>query len=197
MNVLLFGRKPPLQQWEGRSYSGQAFRGAQIGGNRDEYAREVATEAPGDPEEGGPYRRLADAIFRFDVFSPKRIEGVTPRSPLEEGDVVGVAYRVLPGLRLFFASRITHTFDEATDGLRRTGFTYRTLDGHPEEGEETFAVEKHLETGRLTVRLSSWSRPGLGPTRLPLAPRLMRKLQVRECEAALDHLASIADPVSA
>jgi len=28
-----------------------------------------------------------------------------------------------------------------------TGFTYRTLAGHPEWGEETFGVEKHMTSG--------------------------------------------------
>jgi uncharacterized protein (UPF0548 family) len=90
---------------------------------------------------------------------------------------------------LFFAAKVTETFDEQLGNLWRTGFTYVTLVGHPELGRETFSVEKNMTSGRIVVALSSWSRPG---TRLAqaLSP-LVRLIQVRTNRAALRHLAEM------
>ena len=72
----------------------------------------------------------------------------------------------------------------------RAGLTYRTLVGHPELGEETFAVEKELATGRVRVALRSWSRPGtvLAKVFLPF----VRRMQVSASRRSLDHLQAVA-----
>ena len=82
--------------------------------------------------------------------------------------------------------RATASFDGPAGGVWRAGFTFRTLRGHPELGEETFFVEKDAATGAVRVSLRSWSRPGLWLTRL-VSP-YARRVQVRACHAALDHL---------
>ena len=46
------------------------------------------------------------------------------------------------GVDLFFAARVTDRFEDVANNQWRCGFTYRTLQGHPECGEETFIVEK-------------------------------------------------------
>jgi uncharacterized protein (UPF0548 family) len=96
----------------------------------------------------------------------------------------------LPGIDLLFGARVIATFDKQAAGNWRTGFTYQTLQGHPELGEETFQVEKDLASGRVTVSLRSWSRFGLWLTRL--AYPYTRRVQVRAGHAALDHLATLA-----
>jgi uncharacterized protein (UPF0548 family) len=93
-------------------------------------------------------------------------------------------------MALFFAARVVDRFDGPDGGLWRTGFTYRTLAGHPELGEETFSVEKDLATGRVRVALRSWSRPGTWFTRL--GRPAMRRLQRFANAAALDHLEAAA-----
>jgi len=105
-------------------------------------------------------------------------------------DTVGVLYRMVPGLCVFFAARVVDTFDGEIDGLWRTGFTYRTLIGHPEYGQETFSVEKNLATGDVMVALRSWSRPGTWLARL--TSPLVRLMQVRASRAALRHIESAA-----
>jgi uncharacterized protein (UPF0548 family) len=108
---------------------------------------------------------------------------------VQVGDTVGVSYRLAPGIELLFAARVTATFDEERGGVWRTGFTYRTLIGHPECGEETFSVEKELATGRVSVALRSWSRP---ETVLALLlPLWVRRQQVRAGRAAVAHLAEV------
>src|SRR5207245_127207 len=114
------------------------------------------------------------------------VRGVLARSPVELGDTVGISYQVIAGVRLFFAARVVAREDGASDGLWRTGFTYRTLAGHPELGEESFVVEKDLATGEVRVALRSWSRAGSWWIRVG-AP-VMRLAQRRASQAALVHL---------
>ncbi len=155
--------------------------------HHDSYQRELAPETAGEP--GDRFRRVAAAIRRYSIFPPRLVEGVL-RRPIELDDTVGIHYRGLRLVRLFFAARVIATFDGDDAGWWRAGFTYRTLVGHPELGEETFTVEKELATGRMRVALRSWSRPGTRLARV-FSP-LVRRLQVHASERALDHLACIA-----
>lgn len=160
-------------------------------GDRDDvYERDLGPESPGEP--GARFRRVHDAIRRYSIFPPSLVAGVT-RRPIELGDTVGIHYRGFPIARLFFAARVVEVFDGRDDepraGWWRAGFRYRTLVGHPELGEETFAVEKELATGRLRVALRSWSRPGTCLART-FAP-IVRRVQVHASRRALDHLAAI------
>src|SRR5262249_15601539 len=110
--------------------------------------------------------------------------------PIEPGDTVGARYRVPFGWSLFFASRALARFDGEQGGVWRTGFTYRTLAGHPELGEETFSVEKDLASGEVSVSMHSWSRPGLWIVQL--ASPLARWLQRHANLGALERLAALA-----
>jgi uncharacterized protein (UPF0548 family) len=185
-----FGQRPRLESWERRPFTAGVEKGPHPGDHRDCHERVVALEEPGPPAAGGPYRRLATAILAFQVFPPRTVTGVIRQAPVEVGDVAGVWYHPAPGLTLFFASRVIARFDGPTDGVWRTGFTYRTLAGHPECGEETFCVEKDLRTGRIVVALRSWSRPAIFLARA-LAP-LTRWLQLQAGRSALDHLGRLA-----
>jgi len=190
VNVLLAGRRPPLEARASRAVDPALAAGPGALDHRDAYLREVGVESPGEPVGEGPHRRAAAAVLRYDIFQPRVGSPVLRRSPLEVGDTVGLRYRLAPGIALFFASRVVDRFDAASDGTWRTGFTYRTLVGHPERGEETFSVEKDLATGRVVVALRSWSRPGTPLTRL-FRP-IVRLLQVRASEGALSHLKALA-----
>jgi uncharacterized protein (UPF0548 family) len=186
VDVLLFGKEASLERWRGRAFWPAAERGPTRECSRDAYERVIAQEPPGEPIAGGPHRRAAEAILRYDIFPSRIVRRVVAREPLQVGDVVGAEYRLLPGVRIFFASRVTEVFDEARGGVWHTGFSYRTLEHHPELGEETFSVEKELATGAVAVALRSWSRPGTWLARVG-AP-LVRRMQVGASHAALDHL---------
>jgi hypothetical protein len=180
------GMKPRLELWESRESSADVEQGPRPRDNRDTYQREVAIETPGEPTINGPFRRLADAILRYDIFPLSFVTPLLRRAPVQVGDSVGICYHFLPGIDLFFAARVIARFDEQTGSCWRAGFTYRTLRGHPETGEETFSVEKDLVTGAISVTLRSWSRPGILLARL--AYPLTRRIQRRASHAALDHL---------
>ncbi len=190
MDLLLAGAAAPLEKWEARGFSPGAIEGPEAGDRRDDFSRRVAREEPGKPRPDGAFARAAQAILAFRVFPPRLVTGVLRTATVEVGGIVGLRYRVLPGVELFFASRAIERFDEQRDGVWRVGFSYRTLLGHPECGQETFSAEKNLETGEITVALRSWSRPGFWLTRLG-AP-VTRLVQVHANRAALRNLERVA-----
>ncbi len=190
MNWLWLNTPADLSAWETRAFSATADLGPQPGDKRDNHERVVAVEGPGLPDSNGPARHLANAILRFDVFPPGWLSCLMRRTPVEIGDTIGLCHPLVPGLRLFFAARVTERFEHADHKQWRCGFTYRTLEGHPACGEETFCVEKDLATGQITVALRSWSRPGIWIAKLTYP--IMRSLQLRAARAALDNLQSIA-----
>jgi hypothetical protein len=184
------GQRPRLEVWQRRPFSAGVELGPRAGDARDCHERTVARERPGPPEPGGPHGRVARAILSYRIFPPRLVTGVLCRPEVQIGDAAGICYHPVPGLGLFFAARVIERFDRLEGDLWRTGFRYRTLEGHPECGEETFCVEKHLDSGAVRVALRSWSRPGILLARV-LRP-LMRALQLHAGRAALDHLARVA-----
>lgn len=190
MILLLLGRRPNLGVWSGRDFPAAVLAGPRSNDDRDRHARVVAIESPGDPIPNGPFRRVAAAIMEYRVFPPSLVTPVLTQTPVVVGDTVGLTYRLVPGLKMFVASRIVDVFDEPSPNSWRAGFTYRTLEGHAELGEETFAVEKDRATGTVTASLTAWSRPGHWLTRVgyPYA----RWCQKHAGRAALDNLERIA-----
>jgi len=197
MQIFLRGRTSGLRldPWEKEPIAAGIEGGPRPGDRRDAYTREVAKEAPGPPEANGPHRRLAAAIWRYDIFPPRVVTGVLRRTPLEKGDTVGILYHAPILADLFFAARVTERFDERIQGTSRSvwrsGYTYCTLRGHPVLGEETFSVEKDEGTGAVRVILQSWSRPGMLLT-AAFSP-IMHEVQVYASRAALDHLEAMAE----
>jgi hypothetical protein len=181
------GSRPTgLDAWEERQVPAAVEAGPGPRDARDEHAREIAVEEPGAPEAAGPHRAAAERILRFEVFPPEMVLPVLRRAPVRPGDAVGAAYRLAPGIDIFFASRVSAVFDGPEDGVWRTGFTYRTLAGHPFSGEETFAVEKDMATGAVRAVIRSWSRPQQFFARL-LRP-IARRIQLRAGEKAAEHV---------
>jgi uncharacterized protein (UPF0548 family) len=190
VTFLLPGQEPDLSTWAARDVPPAVLAGPRADDDRDRHARVVAREPPGDPLPDGPFRRAAAAISQYRIFSPRLITPVLARTPVGVGDTVGLTYRLLPGLRMFVACRIIGVFDRPMDTGWRAGFTYRTLAGHAELGEETFAVEKDRATGDVTVSLTSWSRPGHWLTRVGYW--YARWCQRHAGRGALDQLEAVA-----
>jgi uncharacterized protein (UPF0548 family) len=190
MMFLAFGRQPVLAKWAARDFSPAVREGPRPTDDRDRHARIIAREPPGDPVPDGPFRRVETAIAEYRVFPPSLLTRVLAKEPVAVGDTVGLTYPLLPGLRLFVASRVTEVFDGPTPTGWRAGFTYRTLAGHAELGEETFAVEKKRTTGDVTASLTSWSRPGHWLARIGYW--YARWCQLHAGRSALDHLERVA-----
>ena len=103
--------------------------------------------------------------------------------PLRRGSVVLMRWG--PGrLSVAIPCRVLDVVDEP----RRRGFTYGTLPGHPEAGEEQFVLE-HLADGRIRLTIRAVSRPASLLARLggPLS-RAAQGLMTRRYLRALDRL---------
>lgn len=103
--------------------------------------------------------------------------------PLRAGSVVLMRWGPGP-LSVRIPCRVLEVVDEPT----RRGFSYGTLPGHPEAGEEQFVLER-LADGRLRLTISAVSRPASALARLggPLA-RAAQALMTRRYLRALDRL---------
>lgn len=186
----LFGQQPRLDAVLYLPLAACGEHGPQPGDRLGRAERLLAHERPGPPETDGPYRKLARALWAYNVFPPRLLTGIVPRTPLQPGDTFGSCFHVLPGVDLFFAGRVTHTFDEFADGLWRAGLAFHTVQGHPAIGEESFLVEKEPATGAVRVRIESWSRPGLWWTRR--GRTFMERVQTWAVNSSLNYLFHLA-----
>lgn len=184
------GDAPQVGLWEARAFGPAVTPGAR-GVATDEHLAELGNEPPGAPLADGPFRRAADLVCSYRAFPQELIEGLRAPVAVALGETVRARYRLLPFVHLVFAARVVEVFDELRDGVQRTGFTYRTLAGHPECGVETFLVEKNLANGRVHAALRAHSRPGCLLVRV-LRP-LCRRLQLAGGRAAAKRLRALGN----
>jgi uncharacterized protein (UPF0548 family) len=93
----------------------------------------------------------------------------------------------LPGISAIAACRIVYVVDEAD----RFGFAYGTLPAHPEQGEESFLVQRDAE-GTIRFVVTAFSRPRHPLTRIG-AP-IARRIQLGVTRRYLNGLASFTAP---
>ena len=105
-----------LADWETRPFAGGKAAGPWSNDRRAALERMIAKESPGPPEKDGPFRHVAGAILRYDIFPRQLVTGLLRREPVQVGDTVGTCYHFLPGIDLFFASRVAACFDEEISG---------------------------------------------------------------------------------
>lgn len=181
---------PDLGPWKDRPVHALAPRDLVPQPHHDLTEATLAVENEGEPVDGGPFERVEDSILRYRIFGPKIGTPITECNQVEMGETVGLVYRFLPILSLFFASRVVDIFrrEETADGWR-SGFIYRTLECHPELGEEIFEVTK-LKTGAVSLRIEAWSRPNLWYVKL-FTP-WSRYIQKRAARCAVEYLTGVA-----
>ena len=182
MEFLLSNQVEDLKTWVNRPLHPEVAFGPRPYSFHDFHRRWVAIEAPG--EGGDAFHTLARAIHHYRIFPTWLGKGVCQRK-VEVGDVVGLRYFLFPGVHIFFASRVNEVFHTPL----RSGFSYQTLAGHPEVGEETFAVQKDPQSGAVEVSLRAWShlsRPWRWGFQAFTRPR-----QYGAGRAALDYLESL------
>ena len=131
----------------------------------------LATESPGAPVDGGPWKLACRLVHDYQFAEPgiiralyRRDEELLGRNMLLEGRFVG--------LRFDMGVRVTSVIDETRgsgDTAQRVwGWGYQTLQGHLEEGELTYEVIKHLDTGNVEFVITGYSR------RAPIANPVVR-----------------------
>lgn len=176
-----------LENWESRPIHPQVRQGPRFFSFHDDTSGLIASEPAGPAE--ADFARVESAILNYDIFGPSMGRGLLRREPVQVGDTVGLRYTRLGWVHLFFACRVTEVFRQrpCQEGLE-SGFTYQTLSGHPEVGEETFRVYKTGQ-GQVYGQLRAWSHPNWYTwPGLPLA----RYLQREAAHAAIRHLQSLS-----
>lgn len=190
MQFLFPWSQPRLDIWQERPIHQLAPKEIIPNPNHDLTEVTLALEAEGEPTPGGPFERVAESVLGYRVFGPKIGRPVIYSQKVSVDETIGLCYRFLPGLRLFFASRVVEVFErEETELGWRSGFVYQTLVKHPEVGEEIFEVTK-LRTGQVKFRLEAWSLPNLWYVKL-FGP-YGRRIQKYAARCAVDTLTRVA-----
>lgn len=143
------------------NYELEAPPTAKDGWDFDEYSLQLPSEAPGEPEPGGPYEVACRLVRDYEFADPAIIKAVwLPDAELQSRNML-LEGRFLV-LRFLLGVRISAVVDEtvAEDGrtLRVWGWCYRTLSGHLEAGEMCYRVVKVLETGEVQFRVCRYVR---------------------------------------
>ena len=127
----------------------------------------------------------AQAALRSWSMYPAWAEVYPGDTPLGVASVFTVTARVL-GLYYLLSCRIAYTIDESGSDRSYSGFAITTLPGHPERGEELFAVEWDHKTDEVHYRIEAVSLPGnwlIWPT-YPYG-RYLQKRFARDSKAAM------------
>jgi uncharacterized protein (UPF0548 family) len=102
---------------------------------------------------GHDWARACDGLRAWAAHAGADIRVVPEAAPLTVGETIVGCGPVLGPLHVVIPCRISSVVDAAD----RFGFTYVTLPGHPECGEETFVLSRDGDDVVLTM--SSYSRP--------------------------------------
>ena len=114
------------------------------------------------------FETAADRLFRWGV----QRSGLFRVHPTQE--IVETGAEVALGFGPWtFRCRVIDAFSEPN----RCGFTYGTLPGHVERGEETFTLER-LQDGRVLFLIDAKSQPARFPTLRPVID-LPRRARIR------------------
>ena len=122
-------------------------------------------------------------LFVWKMHSQAGLQVQASDIPLRRNTVVLMRWR-LGGLSIRIPCRVIEVVEEP----ERWGFTYGTLAGHPEAGEERFVLE-HLDDGRILFTITASSRSASALARLggPMS-RVAQRSMTRRYLRALDQL---------
>lgn len=181
---LIWARRPSAERLRDfvADQSAKDLSYAEVGATRGElpagYVHDHETADLG-PFDHGAFDRAAAALWTWQVQAGAGMT-IFPGHPVKEGDTFALVFRLPFGGYVTAAGRVVYVIDEPG----RRGFGYGTLPGHPEQGEEAFAVVRHDD--RLHFDITAFSRP-----RDPLArfaapvSRLIQRQTTRRYLAAM------------
>lgn len=147
----------------------------------DDLIEPLPHEAPGDPEPSGSWEVAKRMMDDYQLADPRIVDGVfDPASPLAGRNIL---LKIHYGPLLFrVGARVGDPVEETVelDGrpLLRYGWSYRTLQGHFEEGEMRYELRKWPDTGDVEFRVHGVSRAARsGPLISRLGFRLVGRAQ--------------------
>jgi len=126
------------------------------------------------------YERAVDLLLSWDMHRRAGLDPIATEPTAVVGAVLVQRIQLGP-VRVHAPCRVI----DARRTADRAGFTYGTLVGHPETGEEAFGIER-IAGDRVVATITAFSRPGRWFTRLagPVGD-LVQDLALRRYLAAL------------
>lgn len=91
-------------------------------------------------------------------FMPASVVEVIPPDTIERGEVAGVLIQAF-GVWSLNPARIIEVHDSEDEMSRAFGFTYGTVKGHMEKGEERFLLKWDLQSDEVWYHIDAVSRP--------------------------------------
>jgi uncharacterized protein (UPF0548 family) len=127
----------------------------------DDFTQPLPSEPPGQPAENGSWQIARRLARNYDFAEPSIVTAYfDPEHPLERRNML-LELRFY-GLRLWVGVRVGDVYDEVRriDGRSAHvwGWSYRTLEGHVEEGQMDWQVWKWLDDGTVEFRIHAVSR---------------------------------------
>ena len=128
----------------------------------DDRSEPLPAEPPGPPLASGSWEIARRLMRGYEFADPSIVRAYyDPDEPLEGRNML-LEIRFL-GLRFPVGVRVDRVYDETTEvagrKLRVWGWSYRTLEGHLEQGEMHWEVRKWLDSGEVEFRIHAYSRP--------------------------------------
>lgn len=121
----------------------------------------IGREPAGPPVHGGTWETGCVLARQYEFAEPGILRGAYRQGGELKGRDMLLEGRFY-GLRFYMGVRVTRVIDETRDGdggaEQVWGWSYQTLEGHLEQGRLTYEVIKNLATGRVTFRVSGYSR---------------------------------------
>ncbi len=147
----------------------------------DDMSTTLPSEPSGEPVTDGSWLIARQLMHDYQLADPATVRAVFDRDgPLQDRNML-LEIRFLL-LRFHVGVRVGTPYDETrlVDGQRARvfGWSYRTLEGHFEQGEMHYQVWKWLDGGEVEFRIRAYSRPATrGPLLLRLGFRLVGRRQ--------------------
>jgi len=120
------------------------------------FNKDTASFRLGTGRKGWEAAKLA--IEDWAIFPTEMVSMVRLSDKIEVGTTVAVLFQGL-GILTINPARIHSVTNEVNDEFHRFGFTYVTLQGHAECGEELFCVQWNKATDKVTYELVAISKP--------------------------------------
>jgi uncharacterized protein (UPF0548 family) len=147
-------------------------RAAERGWHLDDMIEPLPHEGPGPPAERGSWRVARELMDSYQLADPGVVTAAYDRgAPLSGRDML---LRIrFAGLRLRVGVRIGAVYEETRElDSRRVhvfGWSYRTLEGHFEQGQMHYELWKWLDSGDVEFHLRAISRAARSGPFLPRA----------------------------
>lgn len=103
------------------------------------------------------FQAAKSAMLAWKHFDVGWVAALPATTPIHEGENIAIRARIL-GLWALAACRIVEVFDEDSPTSKRFGYSFGTLPGHPEQGEERFEIRSSAD-GIVTYRITAFFRP--------------------------------------